>query len=301
MKPYIQYIENYTRVPAWIILCKISANNDTREYFVRASQNGFLVMASLATASSAASAPTGTLPNAVLTSLERSHARFLKHMNDETNADGNPWALEKKNNLVVVRGAQANDTSVRMFRVTFWIKTTNTGISKVLTDLMDMSKRTEWDSTIKSGVTKLGYDSGDKSKARYEVVEYTTNSVGGGIISPRWFLDARKTFEDADGTNFCVTTDGSDSGIASCPAGHVQAKNYEGSCSMFKRLQTDADGVILWRCENLAHCNINGYMPTWIVNRETGNAMMGTYTRLLEKLQKALGDGLTIVDPAEFL
>ena len=70
---------------------------------------------------------------------------------------------------------------------------------------------------------------------------------------------------------------------------------------MIKPIRTEADGAVVWECENLAHCNINGYVPTWLVNRETGSAMMGTYTLLLEKLQKALGDGLEIVDPAEFL
>ena len=264
-------------------------------------------MASMAASATTSPSPSPPLPPGVVASLERSQARFLKHIvGDDVNADGNPWVVEKKSDRLVVRGAQAKDNNVRMFRVTFWVRTTHPdGINQFLTELMDMAKRPEWDKTIKYGETRFGYDDeeekGQPTKTRYELVEYTTNSVAGGLISPRWFLDARKTFQGADGTSYCVTTDGGDAGLVACQANHVQAKNYEGSCSMLKPVRTEAGGAVLWKCENLAHCNINGYLPMWVVNRETGSAMMGTYTLLLKNLCEVMGDALVVVDPAEFV
>ena len=247
-------------------------------------------MASLATDVSKAH-----LPPALVTSLDRGYARFQKHVASvNVNADGNPWVIHTDTGRLKIRYSAAHDNSVRIFRVSFRLKSKATNVSVFMSDLMDMSHRSSWDVSIKSGETRVEYDvdaaavEKDSSKETYAIVAYTTNATAAGIVSSRWFLDARKMIEQLDGSTFCVTVDAGASGLLTCPPSHVQAKNYEGSASKLQLVGTDEDGYSIWHCENLAHCNIGGYLPTWLVNRETGGAMANTYSHLLDQLLKKL-------------
>ena len=221
---------------------------------------------------------------------------FQKHLaTQDVNADGNPWKVERDTGNLRVRYSSSNDNSCRIFHVIFRVKIPKSfDLNVFIKNLMDMPNRVAWDKSIKSAKTWSTYDSpldedislskSSGTKISYELSEYTTASAAGGIVSPRWFLDARKYILEKNGTSSCVTIDASGTGLVQPESGHVVAKNYKGGASRIKRIETLEDDFEIWQHDSIAHCNIGGWLPTAIVNRETGGAMAGTYESMLLKL-----------------
>ena len=245
-----------------------------------------------------------TLTEEIYQKLENGIEIFEKHLaTKDVNADGNPWKLERNTGNIIVRYSTSNANTCRIFHVQFRVKIPKSfDLNIFISNLMDMPKRVSWDKSIKSAKTHSTYDLAMEkdvklkketgSHVTYELSEYTTASAAGGLVSPRWFLDARKFLTTKDGTASCFTVDASASGLVEPQSGHVVAKNYNGGASRIRRIKTLEDGFEIWQSDSVAHCNIGGWLPTSIVNRETGGAMAGTYESMLLKLVESKGNSI---------
>lgn len=236
------------------------------------------------------------LTDEIYEKLENGVEVFEKHViNKEVNAEGNPWKVERDTGNIIVRYSASKTNSCRIFHVQFRVKIPKSfDLNVFISNLMDMPKRVSWDKSIKSAKTHSTYKSTLKkdvallkeegTQVTYELSEYTTASAAGGLVSPRWFLDARKFTTTKDGTASCFTVDASGSSLVDPESGHVIAKNYNGGASRIQRIEILEDGFEIWQSDSIAHCNIGGWLPTAIVNRETGGAMAGTYESMLLQL-----------------
>eukprot|EP01065_Artemidia_motanka_P038307 TRINITY_DN47151_c0_g1_i1.p1 TRINITY_DN47151_c0_g1~~TRINITY_DN47151_c0_g1_i1.p1 ORF type:complete len:303 (+),score=90.69 TRINITY_DN47151_c0_g1_i1:52-960(+) len=221
----------------------------------------------------------GPAPPALLDALEDALELALTNLDAKSNADGNPWSLEKRmDHGIEVWSSKSNKSSARQFNIKATIPKASPEYA--CSQLVVIETKCTWDKDSVGWWRNLRAFSGRQERDQVTVEVYTTLPALGGLVKPRAFADARLTRWYKDGTIVSVVRalEGEFSSQFDMPAydkvtkaaSLPRARNLPGGCGV--RISPHKAGS---QIEMMAHSELGGWLPQGTINNATGAVLGG--------------------------
>jgi len=216
--------------------------------------------------------------------LEKALARFQRNLDTktETHQDGSVWELEKSRTQgdTTVHHARLKTSSAWNIRVQ--CKAPKATCQQVWQTLGVQENKMKWDKESVAWCRRLKCFSGPKPGDRIDIEAYISLPHLGGLVKPRYFLEARLTRFEADGS------------ILSAVHFIDPAASWAGECchadfdGLAKKLKLTAAknlpgcGIAMMPYKDggckffmVMHTELGGWLPSGPVNSESGGILAG--------------------------
>ncbi|GBG34368.1 StAR-related lipid transfer protein 3 [Hondaea fermentalgiana] len=233
---------------------------------------------------------TSALPAQGKKLIEDSLSKFVKNLDPVHSCDGKTWQLEQDKDGIKVFSAAFPGQSTKRWKVTCTCRAES--LHELCEELFNFDKRTGasgWDTALKTGniVKTFG--------EHFTVARMITNAAAGGAISSREFFDLRVRYNGPSEYKFapengCLTaTVGLDpkkdkSWLPSMPKpdkNYVVGTSYPGGGVRISALGKDT-----FLYEMVTNMNLNGWIPTSVINTATSSALLESHQAMLAHLDK---------------
>eukprot|EP00511_Aplanochytrium_stocchinoi_P003159 CAMPEP_0204833692 /NCGR_PEP_ID=MMETSP1346-20131115/17500_1 /ASSEMBLY_ACC=CAM_ASM_000771 /TAXON_ID=215587 /ORGANISM="Aplanochytrium stocchinoi, Strain GSBS06" /LENGTH=318 /DNA_ID=CAMNT_0051966399 /DNA_START=22 /DNA_END=979 /DNA_ORIENTATION=- len=226
--------------------------------------------------------------------VEESRKLFLENLNGGTTSDGIPWVLQAEDKATKSKFFWADfpGHSIKKWKCEVLIE--NANVQHLLEEVFNFEKRcgpNGWDVAIKDGKVLRKYEGGI-----YSLSLASTHPAGGGVISSREFLDLRGLYLEGDN----VPKDGLV--LAMCSVDPKKDKKWftnmpKGNSKLVRGYAfpgsgvrvTPVDGTNNLLFETVSIIELNGWIPTSVINQATSSAMIDSNKMMQAHLRKVIG------------
>mmetsp|Transcript_20509 Transcript_20509/g.40321 ORF Transcript_20509/g.40321 Transcript_20509/m.40321 type:complete len:339 (+) Transcript_20509:92-1108(+) len=230
------------------------------------------------------------LPKAGLERIEHSLKQFAKNLDADHTCDGKPWQLEQDRDGIKVFSAEFPGQSTKRWKVTCTCRAES--LQELEAELMDFDRRVGakgWDTALKEGSIVKSFGE------HFTIARMVTNAAAGGAISSREFFDLRVKYHGSTQHHLAP-----DNGSISATVGLDPKKDKTWLANVLKPDKTYVLGTShpgggmritslgdnTFKYEMVNNMNLNGWIPTSVINSATSSALLESHQAMLAHLRK---------------